>query len=96
MPLPNILKPFAAYWTDEPKPAGSARKAPPLTEEERRRKEVSDYLVSLSRNSARGKAYNDNANALRAMVGRAKATNDPYERNAIINAMRNKGMLVDE
>lgn len=96
MPMPNILRPFAAYWTDEPAPAKPARKAAPMTEEQRRRKETSDYLVSLSRKSARGKAYSDNADALRAMVAKANSTTDPYERNAIIMAMRNQGMLGDE
>lgn len=94
MPMPNLLRPFASFWADDEKPSPKPAKRP-MTDEERARKERSDYLVALSRKSPRGQAFAQRQDELRAMVARAKATNDPYERNAIINAMRNKG-LIDE
>lgn len=92
MPMPNLLRPFASFWADDDKPSPKPTKRP-MTDEERKRQSMSAYLVSLSRKSPRGQEFAARQDELRAMVARAKATNDPYERNAIINAMRSKGMI---
>jgi hypothetical protein len=92
MPMSGtMLRPFASFWADE-KPAPKPRK-PTLSPEERKRQSMSAYLVQLSRKSPRGAEFAARQDELRAMVQRAQATSDPYERNAIINAMRNKGMI---
>jgi hypothetical protein len=57
------------------------------------RQRASDYLVRLSRSSQRGQDYARNTNDLRQMLQTAQDTRDPLERHAIINAMRNKGLL---
>lgn len=100
--MPSMLRPFSWFWTNDDAtpdqgraPVPTAPKPRGLSAEEKRRQAASAYLVALSRRSPRGQAYAQNADDLRSMLQRARETDDIYERHAIINAMRTKGMIND-
>lgn len=95
MPMPmmqNYLQQlYDQYMRPAPTPAPT-----PMTEEEQRAKAMQNYLVQLSRNSPRGKAFAQRQDELRAMVRQAQTTQDPMQRRAIVAAMQNSGMFPTE
>lgn len=89
MPVTDI-KPFFRFLSDKQAPR---QKSATDIERERRRQGASDYLVSLSRKSARGQAYAQKADSVRSMIGEMKDTDDWKRRRAIVQTLKNKGFI---
>lgn len=56
-------------------------------------KSASDYLVGLSRKTARGKDYAKNADSVRAMIKELGTTKDFSRRRAIVETLKRTGFI---
>jgi hypothetical protein len=91
MPVTDI-KPFFSFLSSSPS-KGQRQKSATEVERDRRRQGASEYLVGLSRKSARGQAYAQKADSVRSMIGEMKDTDDWKRRRAIVQTLKNKGWI---
>ena len=91
MPVTDI-KPFFSFLSSSPA-KGPRQKSATEVERDRRRQGASEYLVGLSRKSARGQAYAQKADSVRSMIGEMKDTDDWKRRRAIVQTLKNKGWI---
>jgi hypothetical protein len=84
------------YQEADPALLPLARPAPqgrvPATQ---RQQTTSEYLVGLSRNSPRGKAYAKNADSVRAMIRELGRTKDFSKRRAILETLKRQGFITE-
>lgn len=92
MPVTDI-KPFFRFLSDSTAKPSPRQKTATEVERDRKRQGTSDYLVSLSRKSARGQAYAKKADSVRSMIGEMEQTDDWKRRRAIVQTLKNKGFI---
>lgn len=93
MPVSDV-RPFISFLTGgTAKPQQPPRKPRPETEDEMRARVTRDYLVGLSRKSARGQEYARNADSVRSMIRDLGTTKDFSRRRAIVQTLKNKGWI---
>lgn len=89
-----VFRPLAWFTGGAPAPDRDVAPQPqPRSYEDERRMGMQEYLVSLSRNSPRGKAYAQKADSVRSMLREMKDTNDWKRRRAIVQTLKNKGFI---
>ncbi len=92
MPVTDI-KPFFRDLSDSPAKPAARKKSATEIERERKQQGASEYLVGLSRKSARGQAFAQKADSVRSMIGEMKDTDDWKRRRAIVQTLKNKGWI---
>lgn len=92
MPVTDI-KPFFRFLSDSAAKPAPRQKTATEVERDRKRQGASEYLVSLSRKSARGQAYAKKADNVRSMIGEMEQTTDWKRRRAIVQTLKNKGFI---